>query len=184
MQEKDQEIRKLLNTISTGLVIDPNKRYILITENELLKEVLPKNILVLPDKYMDLNIVRNMKVQDEERSEIENWLLSNVLNVPVEKDIISFHGDRIALGGRIISAAEVTQIRSEIRVLRQMKIWGIIYSSLIEHTKKMMFENSTSYEHMRSGKNILYALDVQNKILSGVEKETLDEKMKKVVKLS
>ena len=182
--EKEGEINSLLNTLSTAFVVDPQKRYILITDNPILKDVLPKNILVLPEKYTDLNLVQNMKVQAEERSEIENWLLQHILNVPIDKDIISFKGDKTVLGGRLLTPPEVNQIRNEVKVLRKMKILGIIQSSLIDESKKMMFENSRSYEDMRAGKLILYALDVQNNILKNIERETLDEKMKKVVQLN
>lgn len=171
----------LQNTVSTMISVDPSKSYIVITENELLKEILPKNILVLPEKYTDLNLALNLQVMPEERSAIEDWLLRKVLNVPIPNDVVSFHGDKVALAGRILVPAEVNQLRSEIKVLQKMKLWNIISASVVDVSKKMMFENSRSYEDMRAGKVILYTLDLQNNILKNVAKETLDEKMKKIV---
>lgn len=182
--EKEGEINSLHVTISTGFAFDPEKRYVLITENEIVRDVLPKNVLVLPEKYADLNIARNMQVMTDERSDIEDWLLGSVMNVPVTKDILSFPNGVTVLGGRRLLPAEVNQLRNEARVLRKMKLWNAMHETVIESAKKMMFENSRSYEDMRAGKTILYALDMQSNILSSVERETLDEKMKKIVKYS
>ena len=116
-----QEIARLQNTVASTVSLDPNKRYVVITENELLKEILPDNVLVLPEKYIDLDLARNIRVLPDEQERIENWLMKYVSNAVVPEDVISFHGDKIAIGGRLITAAEVVQIRSPPRSRRRSR---------------------------------------------------------------
>lgn len=76
----------------------------------------------------------------------------------------------IFLGGDQIAEQEANNLRSEVKFLRNSKVWAIITSTLKSQAQDIMFSKSQTFEDMRSGKMMLYNLGVQETILSTIEK--------------
>lgn len=160
-------------------------RYILITDDEYLKQVMPDNVLIISEQFLTKNITFSLEeIKPNERNKIELWLLQNVMHVPSVEDIIVVSGDVLFINGVKTTPQELVQLRSEVQVIKRMKLWKILNATLGDMAKDRMTSQAHSFEDMRFGKMMLYTLDVQNNILSLIQKETLDEKMKKVVQLN
>lgn len=125
------------------------------------------------------------KMSDDpfERSKIELWLLKGVLKAPVLSDLITVQGDTMAVGGRKLSPQELVQVRSEIKVIQKMRITRLMDETLAENARKVMFENAKSIDDIKFGKTIFYIQDLVEKVYKIINRETLDEKMRKVVQL-
>ncbi len=123
--------------------------------------------------------VNNLNVED--RIEIENWILSNVIRVPLVSDILYRTDNEIRLGGQKVTPQVLQQLRSESKVLQKMLIWSVINATLEEKAKEIMVKNAKTVEDIRGGKMIYYALDTQRNILGAVDNPTVDEKMVKIV---
>lgn len=91
------------------------------------------------------------------------------------KDALTATEDgRIYLDGQRIVMDELRQLQAEVKAIRGMRMWTIFTGTLRQHANKMMFENSNDYESMRSGKMVLYALDVQENMLKVIEKAQIN----------
>lgn len=117
----------------------------------------------------------------EDRIEIENYLLSSVIRVPIVKDIITRTENEIRLGGQKVTPQVLQQLRSESKVLQKMMIWGILNTTLEAKAHEIMVKNAKVVDDIRGGKMIYYTLDTQRNILGAVDNPTVDEKMAKVV---
>lgn len=187
-----QELERLLvrseiarDQLIAGIRLDTNARYAIFTDDEELKQVLPDNVLKLSSCWKQLDLAYCLETMPkEERSKLELWLLNGVMKAPVLSDLITVHGDSIAVGGRKLTAAEITQIRSEVKVLKKMRVTRLLDETINENARKVMFENAKSLEDMKFGKIIFYMQDLKENVFKIILKQTLDEKMKKVVHLS
>lgn len=119
----------------------------------------------------------------EQRSALEDFVLTNVLKAPVPSDIISIAGDKVVVGRKIITKEQLNQLRNEVTVLRKMWIWQLLTETTAENARQTMFKNAKSTEDIKFGKTIFYLQDLNEKILDIITRETLDEKMSKVVQL-
>ena len=121
------------------------------------------------------------QLNTEDRIEIENYLLTNVLRVPIPSDVIYRTQNEVSLGGKKLTPAELQQLRSESLILKRMRIWQVINATLEEKAKEMMIKNAKSIDDIRGGKVVYYTLDTQRNILAVVDNPTVDEKMVKIV---
>lgn len=101
------------------------------------------------------------------KQKIENWLLKKICNVVIIDDIIKYNikKDCFIYDGKKIELNELKKIREEALTIKNSYLWKIITNSLKEEARLTMNERSASFEDMRSGKLLLYAISLQEKII-------------------
>lgn len=106
------------------------------------------------------------------RERLINWLLSHLLRVPNPHDVLWVNPKtrKVYLGGEQISEQEAENLKTEAKLIKRMQIWKILNETLTEHARKTMFEKSTSYEDMKSGKLLLFARSMESSIVDTLEK--------------
>jgi hypothetical protein len=85
----------------------------------------------------------------------------------IEEDVMktSPQGE-IFMGGKPIPENELGVLKAEAAELKKMKIWKVLTETLREQAMQAMFEKAKNWEDMLNGKNILYAIGVQENILN------------------
>lgn len=190
-RDRIQELERLLltyenevTTLTAAMIVDTQKRYVLVTDDEYLKQVMPDNVLVIPESLMLKDAITTLQeMKPGERNKIELWLLKNVLQVPAPENVIEVINDHLFIKGQKMNHQQLLELRNQVKVIRRMRLWNIINETLKEKAKEMMTSKAQSFEDMRFGKMMIYTLETQNNILSIIERETVDEKLQKVVKL-
>lgn len=113
------------------------------------------------------------------KTKLVNKLLAHLLVAPDPDNILSF--DYHNVGGRMVVASvkiggdEITSqlaqsLKEEARTLKRMYLWQVINASLAEQARQVMFNKSQSWEDMKTGKDILYTTNMQQKWVEGLEK--------------
>lgn len=93
-------------------------------------------------------------------------------------NIISIRGDQngipilITIGTEKMTKIEVKNLKEEIKFYKQTRLYKILQETLKSQAQDMMFKKSKSYDDMQGGKYMLLNLDVQDRIMQGIE--TLD----------
>ena len=105
------------------------------------------------------------------RIQTENDLLRKLLCVVVPEDVFCVDKQGKAyLGGYPITEKEVKSLREEIAYLEKTRIWGVLTNTIANDAKQRMFECAKDFDDMRGGKFILYAIDLQKKIMNLIKK--------------
>ncbi len=73
------------------------------------------------------------------------------------------------LGGQKITEAQKRSLQEEAKSIERTLLWQVMTNTLGDIARKVMFEKSESFEDMRWGKAILYAVDLQKKIIEAVK---------------
>lgn len=175
---KEQNVLNLEEAIR----LDANNRYVIFTDSEELKILLPDNVLILPNQFLKNEISASLKtIKPEDRNDIELWLLKNVMKAVVPDDIITISGDAIFLGGRRLKAEEIAQYRNEVNVLQKMRLPRILDETISENARLVMYKNAKDVNDIKFGKTVFYVQDLKEKICTLILKQALDEKMKGIV---
>ena len=80
-------------------------------------------------------------------------------------DVIKTKPDGLYLGENKITEQEFNNIKEEVAYITKTRIWDILTNTLGDIARQTMFEKATNFDDMRWGKAILYAIDVQEKIM-------------------
>jgi hypothetical protein len=97
---------------------------------------------------------------------LKNWLIKHLFKaITVDEVLTSNKYGLIYLNGEQITDEEARILHNEAIFLKEFRLWQILQSTIADHAKKRMFENSKSYEDMIAGKMALYNADIQNKII-------------------
>ena len=85
------------------------------------------------------------------------------------EDIISVNSAGTFLGGVKMTEAEIKNLKAEAEMIENMRLWAIMTNTLGDAARKTMFERSLTFDDMKTGKLILYAIDVQKNIIETVK---------------
>lgn len=102
------------------------------------------------------------------KNKIENWLLRHLTKTVVPEDILLVDKGTsvVYLGGIKMSDTETKNLREEAMFISKTRLWSILTSTLRAEAQEVMFNKSKDFEDMRSGKLMLYCIDVQDKIIN------------------
>ena len=96
-----------------------------------------------------------------------NERLSAILGVLDENRIVTFDPKVgiLFLGKDRIDVSRAQNLKAESEMFLQSELWKVFNETIRHHAYETMFIKSTSFEDMKSGKMLLYLLDVQRKIM-------------------
>lgn len=88
-----------------------------------------------------------------------------------ETDIIaSDKNGLIYVNGTRISPEALAKLQSEVKFFKDTDLFRVLFGTPKEHAMRIMFEQSKSWDDMVAGKMLLYALDLQQKIMHSIER--------------
>jgi hypothetical protein len=109
---------------------------------------------------------------------VENWLVKGLPEVDYESVITSDKNGRVFLNGQLIGERELMSLKEEVKFIEQTVVWRILTNTLYDQAKQIMFEKSTCFEDMRTGKAMLRNIEIQTKIMELIKQFYYPEKKK------
>lgn len=103
------------------------------------------------------------------------WLL-RYLTCSVDPEMVVTYDERtnlVFVNGEQISHSEALSLKQEAKMLQSTRIWSLMQETLKHHARETMVTKSKTFEDMRSGKLMLYNLNIQQKIIAAVERYTI-----------
>ncbi len=114
------------------------------------------------------------------KQRIERWFLHYLkLSDPLKVFTSSKEGV-CYVDGKRITAQELSVLQAEVKLLKATELQKLFTGTLRKHAYLLMFENSTNFEDMRSGKMLLHAIKTQENILEAIEKAVVIKPREKV----
>lgn len=107
---------------------------------------------------------------ENQKNKAESWL--------VDPDYVFAVGKsgQILLNGVQITTPELKSLKSEVKALKEFKIWQVIQSTLRQKAIEKAVLNSTDLYSLRgneqvlAGKMMIFNLDIQKTIINAIEK--------------
>lgn len=109
------------------------------------------------------------------KDRIVTWLLRN-LTCSVDPEMVITYDPKtnlVFIEGEQISHSEALSLKQEAKMLQNTRLWSIMQETLKSNARDTMITKSRTFEDMRSGKLMLYNLDIQKKIIAAVERYTI-----------
>lgn len=107
--------------------------------------------------------------------QLKNWLTKNLFCTVDPKQVLKQDKNGIFLiDNEIVSKEEMRSLQNEAKFLQHTRLWQILTETIKDQAEKVMFEKSTSFEDMRTGKMMLYNINLQKQIVNIIEKYKLD----------
>ncbi len=79
------------------------------------------------------------------------------------------------LGGKMVIPS-IERLQLEVKALKEMMLWSVFDNTLRDQANRTMINESKTFEDMRSGKMLNFALGVMNNIVKTVENFPTDKK--------
>lgn len=86
------------------------------------------------------------------------------------KIIIRNGSGNLIVDGRVLTKEEVENLKSEVNILERLEIWKQLQATIVSQGQKIIFDNSTKWEDVLTGKLMLYNLNVMNDIIQLIKK--------------
>lgn len=106
-----------------------------------------------------------------------------VLQTPDKQSILTVQKDqktgatlKLLLGKEEIPPQLLSALKVEAGALSNMSLWKVFQETLKDQAHQIMFEKSETFEDLRSGKMMLYNLDVQKNIVDLLQNLKLEDK--------
>lgn len=74
------------------------------------------------------------------------------------------------MGGELITNEEIANLKQEVILLRQTRIWKIFQETLRQYAIEKAFNDSKSWEEVLAGKMMMHNLGVMQTIVDLIEK--------------
>lgn len=101
---------------------------------------------------------------------IKNWLAAQLFCAIDPKQVLKQSKTGVlTIDGEIVGNEEMRSLQNEVKFLTHTRVWKILTETLKEQAEKIMFEKSTSFDDMKTGKMMLYNLNVQQQIIKIIE---------------
>lgn len=108
-------------------------------------------------------------------SRFKYWILNKVFEYlfpfsDVAKILTSDKQGHLYLGGVLIEKQKLSDLKNEVRLLKNTGIWEIITYTLKHQAQETIFSKSLDYQDLINGKMILYTINVQEKMIEKIDK--------------
>jgi hypothetical protein len=107
----------------------------------------------------------SLPLQVDEK-QLANFILKNLFCAPEPGMIFTIDANnRPCLAGVPLNATEVIYWKERLHEFISNPIWNLLSHTLVEQSRKYMFENAKTLDDMVFGKAMLYVVDMQQQIL-------------------
>lgn len=107
------------------------------------------------------------------KNRLINWLLRKTLNAVVLEDIITTDKGILKIGGRVPERTELQALQAEAKAMEGFQLWKIMNETLRAEAIDRGWNKSASYEDLKSGKLMIYSLDVMESIIKVMKNKKL-----------
>jgi hypothetical protein len=105
-------------------------------------------------------------------AERKNEALKDLFNAVTDTDI--FFADalgKLYLDGQELSTGEIISLGQEVRDFKDSRLYKVLYNTVKTKAMRTMFDKALTFDDMVSGKMLLLALDLHEKIMQSVTRE-------------
>lgn len=78
-------------------------------------------------------------------------------------------GKKLFLNGREITELEMGDLKADAMYFGKSRLWNVLAETIRSQAMEVMFTKSKDFDDMRTGKMMLYNLDIQKKIIKLLE---------------
>ena len=101
---------------------------------------------------------------------LANKLLKHLFNAVTEYDVLRFDGIHLWHRGRVLTQAEVQDLKSQADVMNHLALWVMLSTELKYTANEMIYQKSKTVDDLLFGKAVLYAVDVMQKKIDQIAK--------------
>ena len=124
-------------------------------------------------------IEKEWELEAKHKAEVESLVNKRMaeLNYSVNPDdVISATQDRagntieIRQGDKVLTKTEIRNLKSQVDFFRESQLYKLLMETPKDKAQQIMFQKSQTYDDMKSGKMLIFAIDILEKILQSIEK--------------
>lgn len=105
---------------------------------------------------------------------LKNWLIVNLFCAVDIRDVLTVSKDgRLYLGKDLMTEVQQRNLKAEVKFFKETQLAKILFASLAERARLTMFERSTTYDDMKSGKLMLLSIDQQKQIVDAIDRSVV-----------
>jgi hypothetical protein len=107
------------------------------------------------------------------KNRLLNWLLRRTINPVIPQDIIKVDKGVIYIGGIKTEDTELRSLQAEAKAMENFAIWRIMNETLRAEAIDRGWNKSTTYDDLKTGKLMIYSLDVMESIINIIKRQKL-----------
>lgn len=100
---------------------------------------------------------------------IKNWALKSLIKAVIPEDIIIIRNGIVYLNGEQIGESELKELKREASLIKELRLWKILTNTLRSDAQERMYNKAVNFDDMMAGKLLLYAIDLQEKIVNKLD---------------
>lgn len=106
------------------------------------------------------------------KQKLINKLTKHLLNTITEGDVVTFNPQKgvMFVDGTPLSREETISLQNEAEHFKSTRLYSLLYGTVSDQAKKVIFEKSNTVDDIRAGKMLLLGLDLQTKIIAFLTK--------------
>ncbi len=113
------------------------------------------------------------------KQRVINWLLSKLLNIKSVEKAIEIKNNEIYLDGELIQYNELSNMKKEVELIRQIEAWKQAQNYLIKYSQDQIFHKSQDFATIVNGKMILWTIEQINAFFDSIiTKEKISRELK------
>jgi hypothetical protein len=113
------------------------------------------------------------------KQRVINWLLSKLLNIKSVEKAIEIKNNEIYLDGELIQYNELSNMKKEVELIRQIEAWKQVQKYLIKYSQDQIFHKSQDFATIVNGKMILWTIEQINAFFDSIiTKEKISRELK------
>ena len=106
-----------------------------------------------------------LKLKEYLRGKFLHWLVKDLFNALEPEDVLEFTEKGIEYKGKELTNEQVDRMSEDAERFGESAIWKLLSEDAKYHANELMYEKSETFEDMRFGKAMLYAIsDVEERI--------------------
>lgn len=95
-------------------------------------------------------------------------VLKDLLFAVTPSDVILASHGIVYVNGEALTPTQLQNLQGEVELIRKTNLYKILFGTPKDVAMKIMFEKAQSFDDMRAGKMLLYALDLQQKVMETI----------------
>lgn len=105
---------------------------------------------------------------------LKNWLIIKLFCAVDIREVLTITKEgRLYLGKDLMTEVQQRNLKAEVKFFKETQLAKILFATLAEHARLTMFERSTTYDDMKSGKLMLLAIDQQKQIIDTIDRSVV-----------
>lgn len=121
---------------------------------------------------------------EDVREKLLNFILKDILNAPLEEDVLRHDGTNFFVGGLQLPITDHQAILLQAESMKEMLLWKLLIKDVKYIGQRKIGAESTNWESVFFGKAMLYIADLIEKKVANLNAILMMEKKKNVKKIN